>query len=149
VPVLRRAGARYAGCGTKARCAEGTLCRVRYEGALCWKLALGSVIVCWAWFQIAARCARRDPVRSVIPTKRPSWSAWFRAGVVGAYRWRASDGDRDAEHAVAADRFARKIVGFLKASPGALAAAERRPVRRHQVALLYQLYYTYETKRSA
>ena len=32
--------------------------------------------------------------------------------------------DRSAEQAVAADRFAREIVGFLKASPGALVAAE-------------------------
>src|SRR3982751_6193877 len=38
-----------------------------------------------------------------------------------------SDGDRDAEHAVAADRFAHKIVGFL-AVCAALAAAERQPV---------------------
>jgi hypothetical protein len=38
--------------------------------------------------------------------------AWYRAGVVGACEWRASEGDRDAEHAYAADRFAREIVGF-------------------------------------
>jgi len=48
------------------------------------------------------------------------------AGVVGACGWYANDGCRSAEQAVAADRFAREIVGFLKASPGALAAAERQ-----------------------
>jgi len=38
------------------------------------------------------------------------------------------DGDRSAEHAVAADRCAREIVGFLKVISGALAAAERQLV---------------------
>ena len=36
----------------------------------------------------------------------------------------------DAEHGVAADRFAREIARFLKALPGALAAAERQTVGR-------------------
>jgi hypothetical protein len=37
------------------------------------------------------------------------------------------------QHGVAVDRFAREIVGFLKAAPGALAATERQAVRRrHQ-----------------
>jgi len=40
--------------------------------------------------------------------------------------WMAS---RAAEHAYAADRFAREIVGFLKLVGGALAAADRQPVR--------------------
>jgi hypothetical protein len=35
-----------------------------------------------------------------------------------------------AEQAVAADRFAREIVRFLKASPSALAAAERQALGR-------------------
>jgi hypothetical protein len=41
--------------------------------------------------------------------------------------------DWSAEHAVAADRFAREIVGFLKVVGGALAAAERQSVRRLQL----------------
>jgi hypothetical protein len=41
--------------------------------------------------------------------------------------WMAS---RAAEHAYAADRFAREIVGFLKVLGSALAAADRQPVRR-------------------
>ena len=56
--------------------------------------------------------------------------AWYQDGVVGACGWRASDGDRDAEHAYAADRCAREIVGFLKARRGALAAADRQAVGR-------------------
>jgi hypothetical protein len=35
-----------------------------------------------------------------------------------------------AEHGIAADRFAREIVGILKAFPSALAAAECQTVRR-------------------
>ena len=35
---------------------------------------------------------------------------------------------RAAEHAYAADRFARAIVGFWEARRGALAAADRQPV---------------------
>jgi len=41
-----------------------------------------------------------------------------------------SELDRDAEHGIAADRCAREIVGFLKASPSALAAAECQTVSR-------------------
>ncbi len=40
-----------------------------------------------------------------------------------------NDGGRSAEHAVAADRFAREIVPFLTRFGGALAAAERQAVR--------------------
>jgi len=36
--------------------------------------------------------------------------------------------DSAAQPAIAADRFAREIVGFLKAFPGALAAAECQTV---------------------
>jgi len=62
--------------------------------------------------QIKARYAGRDHVLRVIPTKRPLCRVWYPAGVVGACGWHISDGDRDAEHAYAADRFAREIVRF-------------------------------------
>jgi len=39
-----------------------------------------------------------------------------------------------AEQAVAADRFAREIVGFLKSSCSALAAAERQALGRAKPA---------------
>ena len=39
--------------------------------------------------------------------------AWCYVGVGGACHSRSNDGDRSAEHAVAADRFAREIVCFL------------------------------------
>jgi len=55
---------------------------------------------------------------------------WYRAGVVGGCGWRANDDDRVAEHAYAADRFAREIVGFLKVVGSALAAADRQTVGR-------------------
>ena len=55
---------------------------------------------------------------------------WNRAGVVGGCGWRANDDDRVAEHAYAADRFAREIVGLLKVVGGALAAADRQTVGR-------------------
>ena len=66
--------------------------------------------------EIKARYAARDRVLDVILTERPScrrgsvevWSA--HAGA------RPSDGERVAEHIVPADRCAREIVGFLKAS---------------------------------
>jgi hypothetical protein len=38
---------------------------------------------------------------------------WYCAGVVGACSWRSNDSDRSAEHAHAADRCAREIVGIL------------------------------------
>jgi hypothetical protein len=49
---------------------------------------------------INTRCAARD--------RLPVWSAYAGAN--------PSDGDQSAEHAVAADRFAREIVGFLTRS---------------------------------
>ena len=61
---------------------------------------------------------------------RPVVPAWFCAGVVGTCGWRAREGDRSAEHAYAADRFAREIVGFLTCFGGALAAADRQTVGR-------------------
>jgi len=56
--------------------------------------------------------------------------------VVGRCGWRASEGDRVAEHAYAADRCAREIVGFLKARRGALAAADRQAVGRQPIQAL-------------
>ena len=102
--------ARCAGRGTKARCADAPV--------------MGSVIVCWAWFRLTARCAGVIHVLGVVPTERPL----CRRGTVQVWSAHAagnpSDRDRSAEHVVAADRFAREIVGFLTGSSGALAAAE-------------------------
>ena len=56
--------------------------------------------------------------------------AWFCACVVGACGWHSNERDRSAEHAYAADRFAREIVGFLTLFGGALAAADRQTVGR-------------------
>jgi hypothetical protein len=65
-----------------------------------------------AWFQIEARYARRDPVLGVMVTERPL----CRCGTIPVWSAHAGaslrDGDRDAEHAHAADRFAREIGGF-------------------------------------
>jgi hypothetical protein len=44
---------------------------------------------------------------------------WYYSGVVGACGWRVSDGDRDAEHAAVADRFAHEIGGILAGFPSA------------------------------
>jgi hypothetical protein len=47
--------------------------------------------------------------------------AWLGAGVVGTWWWQLSVGDRVAEHAAVADRFAHEIGGIriMKASvPG-------------------------------
>jgi hypothetical protein len=41
--LIRRAGARYAGCGTNARCADGAWCRAWYDGPLCRRLVEGNV----------------------------------------------------------------------------------------------------------
>jgi hypothetical protein len=54
----------------------------------------------------------------VIPDARGSvegWlcRVWYYSGVVGACGWRVSDGDRDAEQLVPADRFAHEIGPFL------------------------------------
>ena len=65
------------------------------------------------------------------PDRTPVVPAWYCAGVVGPCGWRASDGDRVAEHARAADRFAREIVGFFNVIPcSALAAADGQHVGR-------------------
>ena len=50
------------------------------------------------------------------------------------------EGDRVAEHAYAADRFAREIVGFLKVIGGALAAADRQPVGRAHGSVIANTY---------
>jgi hypothetical protein len=96
---------------------DGSLCgrlvmQAWHEGALCCVPVLGSVVMCWAWFQIKARRAERDCMPIVVLIERRLCRVWFQDGVVGVCGWRASDGDRDAEHAVPADRFAREIVGF-------------------------------------
>jgi hypothetical protein len=87
-----------------------------------------------------ARPYRRPVVRSVLPFQCPLCrrdrvqhvvrpnarrAVWF-AHATGAIE-RVTPA---AQPAVPADRFAREIVRFLKVSGGALAAAERQPVRR-------------------
>jgi hypothetical protein len=97
---------------------------------LCGLPVVGSRVLCWAWFQIEARCAGRDRMLGVVPDQGPLCRVWYHAGVVGGCGWQASDGDRSAEHAYAADRCAHEIVGFLKVVGGALAAADRQAVGR-------------------
>jgi hypothetical protein len=72
-------------------------------------------------------------VLGVIPAgrdtdERPS----CRRGTMRVWSAHATDNPkpsgRSAEHGIAADRFAREIVRFLKSSRGALAAAECHPV---------------------
>ena len=53
--------------------------------------------------------------------------------MAGACGWYANDGSRSAEHGIAADRFAREIVGFLKVVGSALAAADRQAVGRQHI----------------
>src|SRR5438034_11666215 len=57
-----------------------------------------------------------------------------RRGTVGVWSAHAGgnpkEGERSAEHAHAADRFAREIVGILARFRGALAAADGQAVRR-------------------
>jgi len=82
----------------------------------------------WAWFQIDARYASRGFVLDVVPDRVPlcrrdTRGAWFQiaaccAGVVPGRCGRrmlvaTQKADRAAEHGIAADRFAREIVGFL------------------------------------
>jgi hypothetical protein len=74
-------------------------------------------------------------VQGVIPDAcdsdpTPVVQVWEHGGVVGTYGWHANDRCRSAEHGIAADRFAREIVGFLKVVGGALAATECQTVRR-------------------
>jgi hypothetical protein len=64
----------------------------------------------------------------VVPDQSPLCKVWYHAGVVGGCGWRAREGDRDAEHAYAADRFAREIVRILTVFLDALAAADRQTV---------------------
>jgi len=47
---------------------------------------VGSVVVCWAWFQIAARCAGRSS-RCAWFRARPVVPVWYDAGVIGACGW--------------------------------------------------------------
>ena len=111
MPVSRRALARGAECGTEARGAVRPLCRAWEESPLCGAPVLGRVIVCWAWFRLT-------PVMpGVIPDGRDTderslCQVCYHAGVVGACHSHPNELDRSAEHAVAADRFAREIVEF-------------------------------------
>jgi hypothetical protein len=68
--------------------------------------------------QIEARYAGRDPVRGAIPTERPSCRRDIRMMWSAHAVDNPKQSDRSAEHGVAADRFAREIVGFLVHSLG-------------------------------
>jgi len=81
-----------------------------------------------------AWCRSRPVMQGVLPDARGS----DRTPVVGRGTmqvWSADaagnpkEGDRSAEHGIAVDRCAPEIVGFLKASPSALAATECHTVR--------------------
>ena len=52
----------------------------------------------------------------VMVTERPVVPARFHAGVVDACAWGSNVADRSAEHAHAADRFAREILAILTVS---------------------------------
>ena len=78
---------------------------------------------------INARCAARDPFLAWYRST-PVVQVWYDAGVVGGCFWHTNDACRSAQPGIAADRFAREIVRFLKARYGALAAAECQLVRR-------------------
>jgi hypothetical protein len=78
---------------------------------------------------LTAGCGEADLVLGVIPMNAR------RAGVIACRRGAvmrvaARNGGPAAEHAPAADRFAREIVGFLKVVGGALAAADGQTVGR-------------------
>jgi hypothetical protein len=70
----------------------------------------------------------------VIPTARPSCRRSTVRGWSALAVGNPNDGDRSAEHGVAADRFAREIVGFWHTPCGALAAAEHQTVGRRIMA---------------
>jgi hypothetical protein len=62
---------------------------------------------------------------------RDQTRAWFHAREHALFTdWNAVSPSAPAQPGIAADRFAREIAGFLKASASALAAAECQPVRR-------------------
>jgi hypothetical protein len=98
-----------------ARCA-----RSRHASARCAGVVRRPVVQ-------TARCGEGDLVLGVIPMNA-RYAAWFRAGVVQSCGRQMGTSDQRAEHAHAADRFAREIVGFLEVSPGALAAADGQAV---------------------
>jgi hypothetical protein len=79
--------------------------RLRRAGACCAGVGGRPVV-------LIARCARCGRVRGVIPANARR-ARWFRAGVVRSYGWLFGTRDQRAEHAHAADRFAREIKGFL------------------------------------
>jgi hypothetical protein len=96
------------------------------------------VVLCWAWFPNEALC-------TVCATR----CAWFRPNArrAGVVRCRRGSQLRTAtrttawaaEHAYAADRFAREIVGVLTVFLGALAAADRQPVSLTTAKLIERL----------
>src|SRR6266498_3437493 len=63
-----------------------------------------------------------------VPRRSDSSDSWPMPRHMALERDRAAC---PAQHGVAADRFAREIVGILKLSPGALAAAEHQTVSRN------------------
>jgi len=90
---------------TSAAIPERALCRLRR--APCPLCRCGTNARC-----AVARCARRDSLLGVVPPNARR-ARWFRADVVRACGWQPRTAGQRAEHAHAADRFARKIVGFL------------------------------------
>jgi hypothetical protein len=61
---------------------------------------------------LMARREKRDRVRRVIPANARR-AVWYCAGVVRSCGWSHGTVSQRAEHAHAADRFAREIEGFL------------------------------------
>ena len=123
---------------------DGRLCGVRVVPGVVRKLVVrkahcGQPAPKCAWFRSRPVVQRVIPFWCGSPERRLCrcgtrmvWSA--HAG------GKMKESNRSAEHGVAVDRFARKIVRFLRAFPGALAATERQPVPRlpsHPVPLLF------------
>jgi len=98
---------------------------------------------CWRWLRSALShfwCRSRPVVLGVVPSRvvRPNAAGC----IVAAHLPHASSGHAigaAAQHGVPADRFAREIAGFLTLPPGALAAAERQPVRHPWQGTLFPL----------
>ena len=113
---------------------ERPLCSLRRASARCAGVVRRPVMliaccagVVRALVVLIARYGQPDRVQGVVPDQSPlcrydTRGAWFRpnarcASVVPCrcgrpMRWQPRTASRVAEHAVAADRFARKIVGF-------------------------------------
>jgi hypothetical protein len=78
--------------------------RLRRAGARCAGLVRRPVV-------LLARREKRDRVRCVIPANVRR-ARWLRAGLVRSCGWLLGTTGQRAEHAHAADRFAREIVGI-------------------------------------